>query len=52
MHSSVEMQSEDIGLKTEAKSNSNFVFELRYVCLEFFWRICFVGFLGRCIDSY
>lgn len=47
MHSSVEMQSEDIGLKTEAKSNSNFVFELRCMCLEFFWCICFVGFLGK-----
>ncbi|MGK3687137.1 hypothetical protein ACSLPA_33035, partial [Escherichia coli] len=51
MHSSVEMQPEDIGLKTEAKSNSNFVFELRCMCLEFFWCICFVAFFYKLLTA-
>lgn len=48
MHFSVEMLSENIGLKTESKSNSKFVFfEIRCVYLEFLWCVYFVGYFRK-----
>ena len=48
MHFSVEMLSENIGLKTESKSNSKFVFLRLGVCIyNFYDVIIFWGILEK-----